>query len=82
MPQTQITTLCLETGNLPTWAEQQSDRLSKLSTFQPGRWTAVGSARVYKKLNGMLRAAGIHGGFRETVARDICDMARLKAGAK
>lgn len=70
-----------ETGNLPAWSEQEATRLSKLATFQPGGWTAVGSSRVYRKLNNTLRAVGIHGAHRETVSRDICDMARLLAGA-
>lgn len=71
-----------ESGNLPQWAEQEAERLSKLSTFQPYKSTAVGRASVYRRLNATLRAAGIHGNFRETVARDICDMARLKGGVK
>ena len=74
--------LNLEAGNLPQWAEAQAVRLSKLSTFQPGKWTAVGSARVYAKLNAQLRAGGVRGTWMHTVSRDICDMARLKAASK
>lgn len=71
-----------EAGNLPQWSEQEAERLSKLRTFQPNGWTPVGSARAYKGINNQLRALGITGSFRETVARDICDLARLKAVAK
>jgi hypothetical protein len=73
--------LNLESGNLPMWAEHEANRLSKLATFKPGGWTAVGSARVYKKLNATLREAGVRGDWMHMVSRDICDAARLKAAA-
>lgn len=74
--------LDLDSGNLPQWAESQAVRLSKLATFQPKGWTAVGSSRVYKKLNAELREAGVRGDWMHQVSRDICDMARLKASTK
>ena len=71
--------LNLEQGNLPTWADEQAKRLSKLKTFHPRGWTAVGYARASKGIRDMLRAVGVGGSQPDTVTLDVFDMARLYA---
>ncbi len=73
--------LSIEEGNLIAWSDYQSKRLSKLRTFQPGGWTAVGYSRAYRTLKKTLLDAGCTGAWMESVCRDIIDMARLEASA-
>lgn len=73
--------LDLESGNLPTWSDHESSRLSRLATMRPGRWTGIGGAAIYKRLRKTLRDAGLTGNWMEDVARDIVDMAQLKSRA-
>ena len=73
------TQLNLEAGNLPTWADNQALRLSKLRTFQPRGWTAVGYAKAIKGLRAAMRAAGVTGSQLNIITHDIVDMAQLYA---
>jgi hypothetical protein len=74
-------TLSLEAGNLIAWSDEQAKRLSKLRTFQPGGWTAVGYSRAYRGLKKHLLAAGVTGAWLHAVCQDIIDMARLEASS-
>jgi hypothetical protein len=77
--ETNNTQLNLEQGNLPTWADEQAKRISKLKTFQPKGWTAVGYARATKSIKNALRSAGMRGPQLDVVMFDIVDLARLYA---
>lgn len=79
--QTTHTALNLKEGNLPAWANQQAERLAKLRTFQPGGWTAIGSASATRKIKSQLRNAGLTGSWLDSVIFDINDLARLIARA-
>jgi hypothetical protein len=79
MNSTTATKLNLEAGNLPTWTDEQAQRLSKLKTFQPKGWTAVGFAKAIKGLKTELRKAGLTGSWLDNTVGDIIDMARLYA---
>lgn len=79
MKHTASTKLNLESGNLPTWADEQAKRLSKLKTFQPKGWTAVGFARAIKGIKTELRNVGLTGSWLDNTINDIIDMARLYA---
>jgi hypothetical protein len=76
---TESTKLNLEAGNLPIWAEEQAQRLSKLKTFQPKGWTAVGFARAIKGIKTTLRKGGMTGSWLDNTVGEIIDLARLYA---
>lgn len=69
--------LNLESGNLPAWANQQAERLSKLRTFQRGGYTCVGFAGAVRKLKRQLREAGLTGSWLDNTIHDITDLAYL-----
>jgi|688.fasta_scaffold34237_10 hypothetical protein len=75
------TRLNINQGNLPAWANQQAERLAKLRTFQPGGWTAVGSASATRKIKSQLREAGLSGSWLDATIFDITDLAKLIARA-
>jgi hypothetical protein len=73
--------LSLEEGNLIAWSDYQAKRLSKIRTFQPGGWTAVGYSRAYRALKKSLLAAGCTGAWMEAICQDIIDIARHTASS-
>jgi hypothetical protein len=77
-----LTQEMLERGELLAWADSEATRLSKLSTFQPKGWTAVGHSRAWNGMKRQLRAAGYPMNAANMLMQDICDMARLKAVAR
>lgn len=71
--------LSINSGNLPSWSDQEAKRLSKLKTFQPKGWNAVGYARAMKGIKRVLREAGFSGQHLDDAIYNIIDMARLYA---
>ena len=72
-----------ERGNLPTWAQQQAERLSDMKVFQ-AKATGFRKSNRTACLNGLrrqLEEVGITGRHQYQVVDDILDLVRLKVNA-